>query len=69
MCTDGTVLLPNFKAVGQTQAELHSLKVKKLDACIRPFCKFSHIYQLHEPRRRYDITRVQDWPRKKAICL
>ena len=30
-----TVLLPNFKAVGQTQAELHSLKLKKLVACIR----------------------------------
>ena len=35
-CNDRTVLLPNFKAVGQTQAELHSLKVEKLDACIRP---------------------------------
>ena len=27
---------PNFKAVGPTEAELHILKVKKLDACIRP---------------------------------
>ena len=34
-CNDRTVLLPNFKAVGQIQAELHSLKVEKLDACIR----------------------------------
>ena len=24
-----------FKALGQTQAELHSLKVEKLDVCIR----------------------------------
>ena len=31
-----TVLLPNFKAVGQTQTEVHSLKVENLDACIRP---------------------------------
>ena len=35
-CNDRTVLLPNFKAVSQTQVELHSLKVEKLDACIRP---------------------------------
>ena len=28
-------MLSNFKAVGQTQAELHSLKVEKLDTCIR----------------------------------
>ena len=34
---DRTVLLPNFKAVGQRHAELHCLKVEKLDACIRPF--------------------------------
>ena len=26
----------NFKAVGQTQAELHSLKCEKWDACIKP---------------------------------
>ena len=31
------VLLPNFKALGQIQPELHSLKVEKLDVCIRPF--------------------------------
>ena len=30
---DRRVMLPNFKAVGQTQAELHSLKVEKLDEC------------------------------------
>ena len=30
------VPLPNFKAVGRTQAELHSLKVEKLDVCMRP---------------------------------
>ena len=34
---DRTVLLPNFKAVGQRYAELHSFKAEKLDACIRPF--------------------------------
>ena len=27
---------PNFQAVGPTEAELHILKVEKLDACIRP---------------------------------
>ena len=44
-CNDRPVLLPNFKTVGQTPAELHSLKVEKLDACIRSlFCKFGHIY-------------------------
>ena len=38
------VVLPNFKAVDQTQAELHSLKVEKLDVCIRPFLQiWSHI--------------------------
>ena len=35
-CNDRIVLLLNFKAVGQTQAELHSLKCEKLDACISP---------------------------------
>ena len=35
--------MPNFKAVGQKQAELHSLKVEKLDACIRPLSQI----QLH----------------------
>ena len=30
------VLSPNFGAVAQLQAELHLLKVEKLDACIRP---------------------------------
>ena len=33
---DRRVLLPNFKAVGPTQAELHPLKVAKSGACIRP---------------------------------
>ena len=27
---------PNFQAVDPTEAELHILKVEKLDACIRP---------------------------------
>ena len=38
--SDRKVLLPTFKAVSQTQIELHILEVEKLDACIRPF---SHI--------------------------
>ena len=38
-CNDRTVLLPNFKAIGQTQAELRSLKVEKSDVCIRPLFK------------------------------
>ena len=43
-CNDRTVLLPNFKAVGQTQSELHSLKFEKLDACIRPLLQIrSHV--------------------------
>ena len=29
-------MLPNYKAIGQRQA-FHSLKVKKLDVCVRPF--------------------------------
>ena len=33
---DRKVLLPSFKAVGPAEAELHILKVEKLDACIRP---------------------------------
>ena len=32
---DRTDVLPNFKAVGQTHTELHSLKVEILDVCIR----------------------------------
>ena len=46
MCNDSKVLLPNYKIVGQTQTELHSLKVEKLDTCIRPpFCKFGHKFE------------------------
>ena len=33
--SDRKVLQPNFKAVDQVWAELHILKVEKLDACIR----------------------------------
>ena len=33
-CND-RIVLPNFKAVGQTQVESHILKVKKSDVCIR----------------------------------
>ena len=44
-CNDRTVLLPNFKAVGQTQAELHSLKVEKLYVYIRPLLQIrSHLW-------------------------
>ena len=39
---DRTVLLPvtvgkTTTGIGKTQTELHSLKVEKLDVCIRPF--------------------------------
>ena len=38
------VMLPNFKAVDQTQVELHILKGEKPDECIRPFLQIrSHI--------------------------
>ena len=43
-CNDRTVLLPNFKAIGQTQAELYSLKVEELDACTRPLFTNSVTY-------------------------
>ena len=37
------MMLPKLKAVGPIEAELHILKVEKLDACIKPpFCKFGH---------------------------
>ena len=39
---DRKVFSPNFGAVTQLQAELHLLKVEKLDACTRPLCKSSH---------------------------
>ena len=35
-CNDSKAYFINFKAVGQTRAELHIFKVEKLDACIRP---------------------------------
>ena len=34
----------SFKAVDQTQAELHSLKVEKLDVCVRPLFSNSVTY-------------------------
>ena len=37
-------MLPNFKAVGPIEAELHILKVEKLDACIRPLFTNSVTY-------------------------
>ena len=40
----GIVMLPNFKAVDQTQVELHILKAENSDECIRPFLHiWSHI--------------------------
>ena len=37
----------NFKAVVQLQAELHLLKVEKLDACIRPLFANPVTYLFH----------------------
>ena len=37
-------MLPNFKAVRPIEAELHILKVEKLDACIRPLFANSITY-------------------------
>jgi len=34
----------NFEAIAVLQAELCLVKVEKLDACIKPFCKSDHIY-------------------------
>ena len=43
--SDRTILLPNCKALGETQAELHILRVQKWDVYIRyPFCEFGHKY-------------------------
>ena len=40
----GIVLLPNFKAVDQTQVLLHILKCEKSDECIRALSQIrSHI--------------------------
>ena len=36
---------PNVQAVGPTEAELHILKVEKLDACIRPLFANSVTYK------------------------
>ena len=40
-------MLPNFKAVGTIEAEIHILKVKKLDACIRPLFANLVTYVMH----------------------
>ena len=42
------ILPPIFKAIGQTQAELHSLKVETLDACIRDPFQSHILQQLHD---------------------
>ena len=42
---------PNFKAVGPTEAELHILKVEKLDVCRRPLFANLVTYILYTPRR------------------
>ena len=45
MYNDRIALLPNFIALGQTQAELYILKVEQLDACIRPHSQIqSQVY-------------------------
>ena len=51
-----TVLLPNFKAVGQIQTEFHSLKFEKLDVCIRPFfTKLIRSYiHIQKPQMEHD---------------
>ena len=37
-------MLIHFKVIGKTQVKLHSLKVKKLDVCIRPLLQIrSHV--------------------------
>ena len=46
--SDRTVLLPNCKAVGETQAVLHILKVQKWDECIRPFFGDLVVYLLQK---------------------
>ena len=40
-------MLPNLKAVGLIEAELHILKFKKLDTCIRPLFANSVTYMLY----------------------
>ena len=37
--------IPSFKAVGLLEAELHILKVEKLDVCIRPLFANSVTYR------------------------
>ena len=44
--SDRTVLLPNFKTVGTTQAELNILKVEKQDVCISPFSQIQSHFNL-----------------------
>ena len=41
------MLSQNFKVVAQLQAELHLLKIEKLDACIRPLFANSVTYVKH----------------------
>ena len=71
-CTgnERTVLLPNFKAVGQTKAELCSLKVEKLDACIRPLFANPVTYTLiiirfincsHQWSRYFHLCNFRAW--------
>ena len=40
---DRKVLLPNVEAVGQTQAELHIIKVEKLHEHVKPLCESGHM--------------------------
>ena len=58
MYNDTTVLLPKFKAVGhdQIQAELHSLKVEKLDVCIKHLFSNSVTYVTGFAKTDHNIT-------------
>ena len=45
---DRTIHLPpNFKAIGETPAELHILEVETLEACIRPLFANSVTYAIN----------------------
>ena len=62
------VLLPNFKAVGQTQAELHSLKVEKLEDpfsqillilyCITSYAKMIWVWSCSSQQKLYMYSYV-----------
>ena len=53
-------MIPSFKAVGPAEAELHILKVEKLDACIRPLfansVTYTVLYKVKTFNSRYYYT-------------